>query len=165
MNIPNLLNWWLLPQYGLGGGLPATVVLGRLEIVLIFSKHWTQSRFTVQSNEVTGGDCNSRAGTSSANSSKCFIWNKDDQEPRVLNNSFEYAAQFNASCRKSAVLSEISKPQKSGTLDLLGQSTLIVTVLSTCVGRELKINGNSTVPQRAWESGICVGLQGCLIRK
>lgn len=32
------------------------------------------------------------------------------KEPRVLNNSFEYAAQFNASCRKSAVLSEISKP-------------------------------------------------------
>lgn len=62
-------------------------------------------------------------------------------------------------------MSEINKSCKRGKLDLLGQSTMIVMVSRTCVGRELKINSNSTIPQNVWGSGIRVVFPTCLIQK
>ena len=48
-------------------------------------------------------------------------------------------------------------PYKRGKLGLPAQSsTMAMLVSRTCEWREFKINSNSTIPQSAWESGLCV---------
>lgn len=90
-----------------------------------FSKHWTQSSSLNKAGKlqvipvtpiipVEGSVCAS--GCRKICKSLCKLFQvlplkpRHDQESRVQNNGFEYAAELNASCQKFAVLSEINNP-------------------------------------------------------